>query len=50
MGGPRGARYHKQGVPWRDRLLSEAVEALAASLGPGAARYHCLNVVVPTYR
>lgn len=50
IGGESEARYEKHGAHWRAALLSGAIERLAAHLGPGAERWHCLNVVVPSYR
>lgn len=52
MGGRWAARYQKQGAVWQGDVLSDAIATLSEWLGPGclAARFYCLNVVVPTYR
>ncbi|CAE8681191.1 unnamed protein product [Polarella glacialis] len=58
VGGADDARYSKcgTGLPWRDSLLTTAIETLSAwlqvKLGTehGRARFTCIDIVCPTYR
>ncbi|CAM9444379.1 unnamed protein product, partial [Heterosigma akashiwo] len=56
VGGAEKARYQKQdtGVIWRDALLTQAIDTverwLQSNFRAPVKRFHCLDVVCPTYR